>query len=214
MPGRDGTQTRAAILRAAMDQASRHGLGSVTYGQVARDAGVSRGAVANHFPSIEELHLGAAVEAANVINEWIVGRMLDAEPGLARLRRGLEAWADYLADPPFAHGCFFVTTTVESAQREGPAAAAAAGAARFGLDTIEEQIRIAVRQGELRADVDPAQLAFELHAFLQEGNWGRRLGDEHAMGRTRRAIRDRIHAVSIGVPAQPVQRMVSPGPGS
>ena len=39
------------------------------------------------------------------------------------------------------------------------------------LDAIQAEARLAQRLGEVTEIEDPAQLAFELHAFVQEANW-------------------------------------------
>ncbi len=56
---------------------------------------------------------------------------------------------------------------------------------------------MAVRQRELATGCDPAQLAFELHAFVQEANWARELLDEeHAFDRARTAIAARLRSAA------------------
>lgn len=190
---RDGRPTRERILERATNVASLKGLAALTIGGLAAEVGVSKGAVANHFASKMDLQVETIAVAGAVVQDKIASRALEAEPGLARLRAALDAWLDYLDDPPFEGGCFFCTTTIESATADGAVHDALALAARLGLDLLEEQVRLAQRLGEISDEEPPAQLVFELHAFLQEANWSRRLfNDRAAIDRARHAITNRL----------------------
>lgn len=66
-------------------------------------------------------------------------------------------------------------------------------ASRFGLDLLLEQSRLAQRLGELSARDTAEQIVFELHAYLQEANWAKRiLDDRTAIDRARVAIDHRL----------------------
>jgi AcrR family transcriptional regulator len=190
---RSGEHTRERILERATHVASAGGLRALTIGGLASGVGVSKGAVANHFPSKTDLQLRTIEAAASVVEARIASRALDAEPGLPRLRAAVDAWLDYLADPPFEGGCFFCTTTIESGTAEGEIRDTLALAARLGLDLLFEQARLAQRLGELDEHPSAEQLVFELHAFLQEANWARRLFDDSgAINQARTAIAVRL----------------------
>jgi hypothetical protein len=113
--------------------------------------------------------------------------------GLPRLKAALDAWLHYLEDPPFAGGCFLCTTTIEYGAKPGNIRDALAIVAGGGLELLREQVRLAQRLDELPADPPAEQLVFELHAFLQEANWARRiLDDATAIDRARTAIAQRL----------------------
>ncbi len=156
---------------------------------------MSKGAVANHFRTKDELQLATIEEAATVVQSLVADAALRHEPGLPRLRAAVDAWLAYLADPPFEGGCFFCTTTIEFGSKPGEVRDVLAFAARVGLDLLLEQTRLAQRLGEID-DTDPAeQVVFELHAYLQEANWARRLfDDDTAIDAARTAIDKRLRA--------------------
>ena len=85
---RDGQRTRALILERATHVASAKGLDALTIGGLAGQVGLSKGAVANHFPSKIDLQLSTIEAAANVVQFRIGERALTAAPGLPRLRAG------------------------------------------------------------------------------------------------------------------------------
>ncbi len=191
---RGGEDTKSRILDRAGNVASVEGLEGLTIGRLAAAVGVSKGAVANHFPSKEALQLRTIEQAASGVQSLIANRALQAEPGLPRLRAALDAWLEYLDDPPFEGGCFFCTTTIEYGAKPGQVRDLLALAARLGLDLLLEQTRLAQRLAELDDRDDPEQIVFELHAYLQEANWAKRIFDDHeAIDRARTAIDRRLN---------------------
>ena len=99
----------------------------------------------------------------------------------------------YVEGSRFRGGCFFFATSSEFGSRDGPVRDALARATRSWIDLLAREVRVARRQRELRSQVDPEQLVFELHAFVQEANWARELfGDERAFRRARTAHAARL----------------------
>jgi hypothetical protein len=65
------------------------------------------------------------------------------------------------------------------------------------MDALRKEISRAKRQREITLRTVPAQLAFELHAYVQEANWAYKLfGDKMAFSRARAAIADRLRLAS------------------
>jgi hypothetical protein len=61
------------------------------------------------------------------------------------------------------------------------------------MDALRNKIARAKKQKEIASTTVPAQLAFELHAYVQEANWAYKLfGDKKAFSRAREAIAWRI----------------------
>ena len=67
---------------------------------------------------------------------------------------------------------------------------------------LEREARTAQRLGEITAAVEPAQLAFELHAFVQEANLRRQLfGEPDAFQRARAAVAASFERVTTARPS-------------
>ena len=63
---------------------------------------------------------------------------------------------------------------------------------------LREEIEFAQSKAEILDSTKPAQLAFELHAYVQEANWAFKLfNDKSAFLLARRAIATRIGSASI-----------------
>ena len=62
---------------------------------------------------------------------------------------------------------------------------------------LREEIAFAQSKKEILTSLKPTQLAFELHAYVQEANWAFKLfNDKSAFLLARRAIADRLVAAS------------------
>jgi hypothetical protein len=104
----------------------------------------------------------------------------------------IDAWLSYLERSVFPGGCFLTAASLEFDDRPGPVRDVVAGAWRYWLQLIEQEVKTAQAQGELDPDLDPEQFAFQLHAYVMAGNWAKQLfGDPAALTSSRVAI-DRL----------------------
>jgi AcrR family transcriptional regulator len=193
-----GERTRRAILERAMDIASVDGLEGLSIGRLASDLDVSKSGVITHFGSKEELQLATVRAAIEVFTEHVVRPALAEPAGLRRLWRLCELWLDYERGI-FPGGCFFANVAAEFDARPGRVRDAIAQSQRDFRTLIERIIAGAVEVGELPADVDAAQLAFELKALGSSANGEYLLYDEPAaFDRARTAMLTRLRALAPG----------------
>jgi len=191
-PRRAQGRKRAEILDAAMDLASVEGLEGLSIGRLARRLAMSKSGVIGHFESKQDLQLETVRAAAAVFEDAVIVPGAEA-PGMARLGGLLARWLDHVASGRFEGGCFFWAASAEFDGRPGPVRDAIARATAHWLELLEDEIRLAQRLGEIDAAEEPAQLAFELHAVVQEANWARQLLQRSdAFDLARRAIHTRL----------------------
>jgi len=196
-----GQRQRRRILEAARDVCSAEGLGGVSIARLAGEVGMSKSGVAAHFPSKEALQLATVESAAEGYERHVIRPPHDAEPGLERLVAMMEAWVGYIDEIGYRGGCFFAAAANEFGSQPGPVRDLVARYTRSWMDALAREARTAGRQGELGGQVDPQQLAFQLHACVQEANLCRQLLDDaDAFGRARLAIRDLIAAARAASP--------------
>ena len=124
-----------------------------------------------------------------------------AEPGLERLAALMDAWLAYIDEISYRGGCFFAAAAREFAGQSGPIRDLVAHYTERLIGALEREARTALRQRELRPDVDPKRLAFLLHACAQEANLRRRLLRERsAFDRARDCVADVIRDVRAPTP--------------
>ncbi len=193
-----GMRSRAAVLRRSVQMASRDGLEGLTIGALAADLGAPKSSVHALFGTKEELQLATLATARTILIDHVIAPARSSEIGLARLRAIGEAWCDYLAADVFSGGCFLCAASAEMDGRPGPVRDAVEAVMREWIAVLSANIEAAIAANELRADLDPAAMAFRLNALGMAANWQRQLlndpsGIEHAR-RGWRAELDRVTA--------------------
>jgi AcrR family transcriptional regulator len=160
-----GDRTRAAALDAAVALATEVGLHGLSLAQLADSLGVSKSGLFAHWRSKEALQLATVDRAVEQWQERIVEPALRAPKGVRRIWALHQARIDFYAARVLPGGCFFASTDFEYNARPGPVRDRLAEV--FGRWTafLERLVREAVDAGELPADTDVAQVAYEVDAL-------------------------------------------------
>lgn len=191
-----GEQTRSVILGTAVNLASVEGLEGLTIGRLATELDMSKSGLFGHFGSKEGLQLATVETAREIFIEEVVTPARQAETGLARLWALCDAWLSYMEREVFAGGCFFMAASAEYDDRPGVVREVIVRNMQEWLSYLEYAAKKAQERGELKYDVTPQQLAFELHAFYLSANWARQLlTDTQAPNKARVAILTRLHTL-------------------
>ena len=194
---RRGDRTRRVVLARAVDLASVEGLDGLSIGRLATELEISKSGLIAHFGTKEELQLATIRAARAIFATTVVEPALRLPPGLARVRTLLEGWLVYSSDRRFPGGCFFARASHEYAARPGAVRDALAALDEEWLGLIAETIAGAQEAGEIVADVEPTQLAYELDAYLDSANLRSLLGRRGVYEQAERAVRDRLASVSV-----------------
>ncbi len=179
-----GTETRSAILDAAVQAGSLRGLEDLSLGELASTVEMSKSGLFAHFGSKHELQLATVAEAWGVFEAEVIREPADGAHGLAAL---LERWLSFYERRVFAGGCFFVIAAVELSGRHGEVREALVRAVDGQVAALESAIGDAVRSGELDPRSDARQLAFELHSILVSADALSHVHDDLAVFRRARA---------------------------
>ncbi|MEU3274777.1 TetR/AcrR family transcriptional regulator [Saccharomonospora sp. NPDC006951] len=165
-----GQQSRRAVLDRAMDIASVEGLDSLSVRRLAAELEFSKSGVFAQFGSKEELQLATVRAAVEVVVAEVVKPALRAPSGIRRVWALCESWLRYVRKPVFAGGCFFISTAAEFDARPGRVRDAVASARRDWQQLYTRTIEEARDLGEITAETDARQLAFELDALGRSGS--------------------------------------------
>ncbi len=199
----DVADSRASAVEAAVDLASIEGLEGITIGRLAGQLAMSKSGLIGRFGDKEAMQRAVLAAAVERFTDAVWRPASKAEPGLPRLEAIVEAWIVHLRDGVFPGGCFVTTASVEYDARPGPLRDDVAAAVKRWLGVLEAEARRAREAGDLPADRDPADVAFELHSLASGGSVaGRLLGDAAALDRIRAAMRR-----AIGLPVRKGRRL-------
>jgi len=202
------TTTRQEILRTSMDIASAEGLEGLSIGRLATELQMSKTGIFAHFGSKEQLQLATVEAAKQVFLEQVVQPSLTHPRGIPRLRAMLENWIGYVERVVFRGGCFFAAASAEFDSRPGRVRDEIASLTKAWLIGLQDEIVFSRSSKQLKTDADPVQIAFELHAYVQEANWAFKLfNDNSAFPHARLAIVRCIDSWSRNrIPRQSLQR--------
>jgi len=183
------SQTRQEILDKALDLASVEGLEGITIGRLAAAIFMSKSGLFAHFGSKEELQIAVVDAARDVFVREVLAGAAEKPAGLERLADMATAWLAYVEKGVFRGGCFFASVSSEIDDRPGRVRDRVVDLTRSWIEALESEVSEAAASGEFVDDADPSQVAFEIHAFVQEANWAFQLhGDAAAFARAARAI--------------------------
>lgn len=181
-----GDDTRQAILARAFELATKVGVSGLSIGRLAEDLGLSKSGLFAHFGSKEALEVAVVEEASRQFVQDVMVPALREPRGEPRVRALFERWLAWGQRPG---GCFFVGASAELDDRPGPPRDALVRACKDWIDELAKAVRIAVREGHFRSDVDPDQLAFEIYGTMLGGHtFLQFLRDPLAVDRMRKAF--------------------------
>lgn len=165
----DGQRSRAAILDAAARLATTEGIEGLSIARLADEVGMSKSGLFAHFGSKEELQLATIERASAIFAEEVTDPADAAGPGIARLRLLLDGFLDHVQRETYPGGCFFSSVLAEVDMRPGPVRDELVAFLGNWIGRLERAVVEARDEGSLQTD-DPAQLVFELEAYLLLAN--------------------------------------------
>ena len=201
-----GQQTKAAIIDAALQLATRVGLEGLSIGVLADQMHMSKSGVFAHFGSREELQISVIREYFHQFEQEVFYPALQVPRGLARVEALFANWMKRVAIE-IQSGCIFISGAVEFDDRPGAVRDALASSVKTWLDAMYRAVMQAKEEGQLGADADAHQIAFEIHGLILALHYEARFlntpgsitrahtGFEHILARYGRA------ALSVAQPA-------------
>lgn len=191
-----GEETRAAILDAALVQASEAGFESLTIGSLAERTGLSKSGLFAHFGSREELQVAAVEATAARFTETVFLPALKAKRGLPRIRMLFENWLDWTVRNGLT-GCPMQAAAVEFDDRPGQVRDAVLAHYKRLEQELGRAVELAIEQGHLRAGLDVEQFVFDMLGVIFAYYHGARLfRRDEAATRARRAF-ERLVAAAL-----------------
>lgn len=160
-----GQQTKAAIVDAALGLATQIGLEGLSIGALADVMRMSKSGVFAHFGSREELQISVIREYFARFEEEVFYPALKEPQGLPRVQALFGNWMKRVA-VELQSGCIFISGAVEFDDRPGPVRDALAGSVQTWLAAMHRAVVQAKEVGDLRADADEEQIAFEIHGLI------------------------------------------------
>jgi len=185
-----GVATHGAIVERAIELVRKQGLESLSIGGLAQAAGMSKSGVFAHFPwNGDALTLWDSQQSIFHAQQ-VLAQAFHQPRGVKRLRAILAGWMDWT----HGAGCPMIAAVIEYDDRPGTIRDRVVHWQRRLRDALTRAVELAIETGELRADIDPAQFAFEMFGIVLVLHHDTRLfGGTDAIVRATRAF-DRLIA--------------------
>ena len=160
-----GARTVQRIVRAASRVFGRSGYERASMGEVAREAGVSKGLLHYHFSSKEDLLIEAQRATFREMHRRFTERALQGERGLQAALEALDAMWRSVRE--LRGGAPFIVETLALASHDGPLNARVN--AFYGESTLllEDAIRVVFEHELDRLAVSPDRMAVLLRVLLE-----------------------------------------------
>jgi AcrR family transcriptional regulator len=159
-----GTDTKLNILELGLDVASRKGLETVTIGELAKAAKMSKSGLFAHFQSKENLQIALLSYAGEMFSRDVVVPALKAKAGIPRIKAVMDNWIRFSG--ALTGGCIFVTASSDFKDRPGKVREFLLKQQGGWIDSLRRVARSAVEAGDFREDTDCDQFAFEFYSLL------------------------------------------------
>ena len=158
----EAVPTSERLLRAAADLFAEVGLDGVTLHDVARQAGVTTGAIYGNFGSKEKFLLAALAWIADTELTELASelRAATANEPLALLK----AWAESLVDPRRKRHRRLLTEATQAARRNDETRELIRDETRQRTELLRRAFALGRHRGHIAADVDPDAARWFLHA--------------------------------------------------
>ncbi len=160
-----GQQTKMAIVDAALGLATQIGLEGLSIGALAEATQMSKSGVFAHFGSREEMQISVIHQYFAQFEQDVFYAALSEPRGLPRVKALFANWMKRVA-VEIQSGCIFISGAVEFDDRPGPVRDALATSVQTWLGAMNRAIVLAKACGDLRADADEEQMAFEIHGLI------------------------------------------------
>jgi AcrR family transcriptional regulator len=159
-----GAATREAIVERAYLIACSTGLQGLSIGPLAQAVGMSKSGVFAHFGSREGLQLAVLEWAGMRFRSHVLVPAFKAPRGLPRLRAIIVGWFEWVRHADDG-GCLFLAAASEYDDHPGVVRENLLLYEVRWRDELARAICSAIEAGQLQAEADDQQLAFEIYSL-------------------------------------------------
>ena len=160
-----GQQTKSVIVDASLGLATHIGLEGLSIGALADVTGMSKSGVFAHFGSREELQISVIREYHNRFEQEVFYPAMSSPRGVARLRAMFDNWMKRTSIE-IDSGCIYISGAIEFGDRTGLVRDALVSSVMAWHAAMKRAIEHCKELGQLRDEVSPEQMLFEIHGLI------------------------------------------------
>ncbi len=156
-----GQQTKTNIIDTALHIATHHGLESLSIGGLAEATSMSKSGVFAHFGSREELQISVIREYHNRFEQEVFYPAMSSPRGVAMFDNWMKRTSIEIDS-----GCIYISGAIEFGDRTGLVRDALVSSVMTWHAAMKRAIEHCKELGQLRDEVSPEQMLFEIHGLI------------------------------------------------
>ena len=164
---RKGERTRQRIVEQAASVMSVRGYSATSMADLARETGLEKGSLYNHFDSKEALALAAFEYSVALVGQRFDAALAGQERAIDRLRAIVGVFRSLADAPPLPGGDPVLNMAIESDDAYPALLERAQAAMTIWQKLIGKVAKEGLASGELRPDIDPRELASVITSTLE-----------------------------------------------
>ncbi len=164
---RKGARTRQRIVEQAANVMSVRGYSATSMADLARETGLEKGSLYNHFDSKEALALAAFDYSVALVGRRFDVALAGQERAIDRLRAIVGVFRSLADAPPLPGGDPVLNMAIESDDAYPALLERAQAAMTIWQKLIGKAAKEGMANGELRPDIDPRELASVITSTLE-----------------------------------------------
>ena len=164
---RKGARTRQRIVEQAASVMSVRGYSATSMADLARETGLEKGSLYNHFDSKEALALAAFDYSVALVGQRFEAALAGQERAIDRLRAIVGVFRSLADAPPLPGGDPVLNMAIESDDAYPALLERAQAAMTIWQKLIGKAAKEGIARGELRPDIDPRELASVITSTLE-----------------------------------------------
>ncbi len=164
---RKGERTRQRIVEQAASVMSVRGYSATSMADLARETGLEKGSLYNHFDSKEALALAAFEYSVALVGQRFDAALAGQERAIDRLRAIVGVFRSLADAPPLPGGDPVLNMAIESDDAYPALLERAQAAMTIWQKLIGKAAKEGLASGELRPDIDPRELASVITSTLE-----------------------------------------------
>jgi TetR/AcrR family transcriptional regulator, transcriptional repressor for nem operon len=163
-----GEATREMILQHAAEVFNQKGYFGASMADIMQATGLEKGGIYNHFTSKDDLALQAFDYAMDVVREQYAAAIKGKFDAIERLNAVMTVFVDMTGDNPrLPGGCPALNTAVEADDAHPALRQRAQEGMREWIEFIGRILERGIERGQVRADVQPYEVASLVLAQLE-----------------------------------------------
>ncbi|MEJ7691752.1 TetR/AcrR family transcriptional regulator [Daejeonella sp.] len=160
-------RTRQFIVEKTAPVFNAKGYAGTSLSDLTYVTGLTKGSIYGNFENKDEVALAAFDFNFARVKEYMKGKIMRSEHAVDRLLTYPEVYRDFLTIPFLKPGCPILNTATEADDTHPLLREKAVAALAFWKKSLENQLTRGIERTEIKADVDPAQIAVIIMSLIE-----------------------------------------------